>query len=141
MSKLHPDAALAAVTARQHGVFSAGQAIELGLTWRRIHAGAAAGRWVRLHGGVYRIAGAPHTWHTGVLAACFGGDAIASHRSAAVLWGLDGFRLGRVEVTRRQSAVPVGQHLDLRMIFLRARIDGNGLGPHYEVLHIGRAGK
>jgi very-short-patch-repair endonuclease len=44
--------------------------------------------------GVYRVAGAPITWRTNVLAACWAGGvrAVASHRSAAALWDLPGQR-------------------------------------------------
>lgn len=61
----------------------------------------ATGRWVRVASGVYRLAGVPVTWRQRALAACLvaGPGAVVSHRSAAVLWGISGFRPGRVEVT------------------------------------------
>ena len=61
----------------------------------------AAGRWVRLAAGVYRIAGVPVTWKQRALAACLAGGpgAVVSHRSAAVLWGIAGFRPGPLEIT------------------------------------------
>jgi very-short-patch-repair endonuclease len=45
-----------------------------------------------MHPGVYVVGGAPDTWHQRMLGACLaaGGLAVASHRSAARLWGLLG---------------------------------------------------
>src|SRR5690606_2034149 len=43
------------------------------------------------------------TWHTMVLAKCLALDAIASHRTAAVLLGIGGFRPGPIEVTVRHN--------------------------------------
>ena len=60
-----------------------------------------AGRWVRVGPGVYRIAGVPVTWKQRALAACMvsGPGAVVSHRSAAVLWGVSGFRPGAIDIT------------------------------------------
>jgi hypothetical protein len=55
---------------------------------------------------VLRIAGAPVTFESKVLAAVLaaGPGAVATHRTAAVLWKLDGFRAGVIEV-----AIPRGR--------------------------------
>ncbi|HEY2667969.1 MAG TPA: hypothetical protein VGK51_14130 [Actinomycetota bacterium] len=58
---------------------------------------------------MYRVAGTPQTWHQALMAAClWGGDAaVASHRSAAALWALDGFPEGPLEITtRKQKCFP-----------------------------------
>ena len=59
------------------------------------------GRWLRVHDGVYRIAGAPITWRGDLLAACRAGGsrAVASHRSAAALWELPGAAVDLMEIT------------------------------------------
>jgi hypothetical protein len=57
------------------------------------------GTWRAVHPGVYRVEGVPVTWEQRVLAACLATCGIASHRSAARLWGLDGPVSDRVEVT------------------------------------------
>ena len=64
------------------------------------------GRWVRVAAGVYRLAGVPVTWKQRALAACLisGPGSVVSHRSAAVLWGVSGFRPGPLEIT-----VPAGR--------------------------------
>jgi hypothetical protein len=64
------------------------------------------GRWARVAAGVYRLAGVPVTWKQRALAACLisGAGAVVSHRSAAVLWGVSGFRPGPLEIT-----VPAGR--------------------------------
>ena len=61
----------------------------------------ATGRWVLVARGVYRLAGVPVTWKQRALAACLisGAGAVVSHRSAAVLWGISGFRPGPVDIT------------------------------------------
>ena len=50
---------------------------------------------------VYRLPGAPRTWLQALMAVCLwaGDGAVASHRAAAALWGLDGFDEGPLEVT------------------------------------------
>lgn len=47
------------------------------------------------------LAGVPATWRQRALAACLigGPGAVMSHRSAAVLWGVSGFRPGPLEIT------------------------------------------
>lgn len=51
--------------------------------------------------GVVVISGAPTGWHQTLMGACLslGRDAVASHRSAAVLWGLDGWGPDMCEVS------------------------------------------
>jgi hypothetical protein len=59
-----------------------------------------AGRWARVYPGVYRIQGVPRTWHQQLMAACLWGGpgAVASHRSAAALWGFDGLSSEAIEI-------------------------------------------
>ena len=60
---------------------------------------------------VYRVAGTAQTWHQALMTAClWGGDAaVASHRSAAALWSLDGFPEGPLEITTsKQKHFPGG---------------------------------
>lgn len=66
-----------------------------------IKARLRSGRWVRVAPGVYRLAGVAVTWHQRALAACLhaGPASVISHRSAAVLLGISGFRSGPLEVT------------------------------------------
>jgi hypothetical protein len=69
---------------------------------------------------VYRVAGTAETWHQALMAAClWGGDAaVASHRSAAALWSLDGFPEGPLEITTRKQ-----KHFPGRFRVHRAEVD------------------
>lgn len=100
------DAAVARLSARQHGLFTRPQAHTTGATDAMIEHRLATGRWVLVARGLYRLAGVPVTWEQRALAACLvsGPGAVVSHRAAAVLWGVSGFRPGRVEIT-----VPAGR--------------------------------
>ena len=93
--------AIARLAARQHGCFTRRQVLQLGMTDRMIASRVDAGRWVRVAAGVYRVAGVPVTWRQRALGACMasGAGAVVSHRSAAVLWGVSGFRPGPLEIT------------------------------------------
>ena len=61
-----------------------------GITPDEVRARLDRGSLVRLDAGVYRTMGARQSWEQALLAACAaaGPDALASHRAAAVLWGL-----------------------------------------------------
>jgi hypothetical protein len=100
------DAAIARIAARQHSLFTRAQAHSAGFTDHMIQHRLATGRWVLVARGVYRLAGVPVTWKQRALAACLisGPGAVVSHRSAAVLWGVSGFRAGPLEIT-----VPAGR--------------------------------
>ena len=65
---------------------------------------ADIGAWRRVVAGVYALASSPPTWRQRVLAACLatGPGAVASHRTAAALWGLSGCAPGPVHVTIRR---------------------------------------
>lgn len=62
------------------------------MTDRVIASRVASTRWLRVEAGVYRLAGVRVTWKQRALAACMvsGPEAVVSHRSAAVLWGVSG---------------------------------------------------
>jgi hypothetical protein len=47
----------------------------------------SAGEWEAVDHAVYRVAGTPPSWRQRLMAACLAGPAVASHRSAAALWG------------------------------------------------------
>src|SRR5215204_4534319 len=80
--------------------------------WRTrgtIHRHVASAAWVREAPSVYGIAGARRTWHARAPAAVMsaGPGALASHRTAAHLWGLEGFPApGRIDVTVPRHARP-----------------------------------
>jgi hypothetical protein len=95
------DAALARIAARQHGLFVRSQVLEVGLTDAMIEFRIRTGRWVRVCPGLYRLAGVPVTWAQRALGACLvaGPGAVVSHRSAAVVWAVSGFRPGSLEIT------------------------------------------
>jgi very-short-patch-repair endonuclease len=100
MDETH-DHHIAVIASRQHGLFTLAQAEAAGLTPHQRKSRLLTGRWTAPFRGVYRIAGVPESWRATVLAACWAahGLAVASHRSAAVLWDLPGGRRDQVEIT------------------------------------------
>ncbi len=81
---------MAELAARQHGVVSAAQLGALGLTRAAVSRWVDAGRLHRVHRGVYavghQVLSADGHRLSGVLAC--GGGALASHVTAAAIWGL-----------------------------------------------------
>jgi hypothetical protein len=98
------DGLIAALAERQHGIFTSAHADAVGFTRDERAKRVAAGRWVSLHPGVYRMAGVPALWRGSVLAACWAVRALtaASHRSGAELWELPGSTRSFIEVTSRR---------------------------------------
>jgi len=88
------DLAVARLASAQHAVFDVAGLDALGCSVAERRHRVERGIWVSLHDGVYRIAGAPPTWRGDLLAACLAGgdDTVASHRSAAAIWNVDGGR-------------------------------------------------
>jgi hypothetical protein len=99
------DRAVAAIAARQHGVFTDRQADEIGLTADQRDFRVRTGRWRSLHPGVYVVAGVPDEWRARLLAACWSTrqTAVVSHRAAAALWDLPGGSREVVEITCRRD--------------------------------------
>ena len=69
------------------------------MTRHKIDHCVRTGGWVREARGVYRHAAVPSTPLSRLLAACMAHDGLASHRAAAALHGIEGFKLDRVELT------------------------------------------
>ncbi len=93
------------------GVFSGAEAIAEGARRQQIQRAVRAGQLIRVVGDVYRIAGCPETWQQWlhVLLLWLGAGTAASHRCAAILWGL----LRHIQpvaevVTMRRVKVPKG---------------------------------
>jgi very-short-patch-repair endonuclease len=81
----------------QHGLVTSVQAVDaLGLS--RKNRWVAEKRLISVQPAVFRVAGAPETWHQNLLAASLAVDGVVSHRSASELWGLTA-RAGHVEVS------------------------------------------
>jgi hypothetical protein len=95
------------IAASQHGLVTRQQLRKSGLTDAMIDGLLARGLLVRVHRGVFRVAGVPVTWRQSMLAACLAGGpaAVASHRAAGALWGLEGVE-ERVEITVPGSRLP-----------------------------------
>jgi very-short-patch-repair endonuclease len=90
VAKRAPDALVARIAARQHGVVAIGQLHAAGLLPSVITKRVSAGRLHRIHRGVYAVGhvglSREGRWMAGVLAC--GPGAVLSHRSAAALWGI-----------------------------------------------------
>jgi hypothetical protein len=85
----NPDAEIARIAARQHGVVSVQQLRKVGLDKFAVMRRARAGRLHPVHRGVYAVGyrglSADEQWMAATLA--LGTGAVVSHRSAASLWG------------------------------------------------------
>lgn len=87
---MDPIACLDRLARCQHGLVERSQVLEAGVSPGTISRWLATGRLSAVFPGVYRMAGTPATWEQRVLAAVLaaGDGAMASHRSAARLWGV-----------------------------------------------------
>jgi very-short-patch-repair endonuclease len=105
-------AALAAIGRRQHALVERRQALEAGLSERALSRMVADGQLERVMPRVYRFAGAPTGWPQPALAAVLsaGSGAVASHATAAFLWGLldDPPDLPEVSVARPRAPEGAG---------------------------------
>ena len=97
----HPDRAIARRAEQQYGVFTRSQAADQDLTHDEISLRVQNGRWDLLRRGLYLVGGAPDSWRRQLMEAVLaaGERAAVSHRAAAALHGIEGFRPGVVEVT------------------------------------------
>ncbi len=97
---------LGALATRQHGVVARSQLQALGFGIRAIERHLWEGRLHPLHRNVYAVGhqriSRRGRWWAAVLA--YGTEALLSHRSAAVLWGLARARAGPIDVT-----APIGR--------------------------------
>jgi very-short-patch-repair endonuclease len=91
-SNERPDVAIARLAAQQFGVVSTEQLRATGLSQAAITRRGSAGRLEKALPRIYRLAGYPETWEQKVMATTLwaGGEASASHATAASLWGFDG---------------------------------------------------
>jgi hypothetical protein len=96
------------LAAAQHGVISQNQARGLGASDDEIEYRVARRKFIPLHPGVYRVAGAPPTWRQRLVAACLsvGPVSAVSHRAAASLHGLWSPKDELVEVTVGRDRSP-----------------------------------
>ncbi len=78
--------------------------MERGLSARQIDYRVTRGDWEPMCRGVYRHRAVPVSWHARLLAACLATGGVASHKSAAALWDIDGFRSPAPEIV-----VPTGR--------------------------------
>jgi very-short-patch-repair endonuclease len=96
-----PDAVIARLAERQHGVVSARQLGEAGIDDAAARRRVANGRLHRVHHGVYAVGYTAHTFEGRCMAAVLacGEGAVVSRRSAAALWGLLDPHEGAVHVS------------------------------------------
>jgi putative transcription antitermination factor YqgF len=82
-------------------VFERQQALTAGLSSAQLKRRCQAGFFERVEPRVYRMAGAPPTWHQRLFVAVLGAgaEATVSHRAAAGLWQLDGVTPRGVELS------------------------------------------
>jgi hypothetical protein len=120
------------VASRQHGLIRTDQVSAS--EHNRLRHLARRGVIARVAKGVYRVSGAPRTWHQDLQAGVWslGPTCVVSHRAAARLHGFDGFDLEAVEFTidracrgRRPAGVPCTVHTTIdRRAGDRVGVDG-----------------
>jgi hypothetical protein len=102
--------------ANQHGLITRFQAAELGISKSQWHRLNNRGLLLPIYPNVSAIFGFPPTRHQSILAAVLSGDGlgIASHRTAAALWGIwtpkEGEPIDIIKLGRKRMAPVVGVH-------------------------------
>jgi hypothetical protein len=128
--EIRPQHDLAALATHQRGVVAASQLRDLGYSEGAIRRAAAAGRLFQVHRGVYAVGHNCLSDHARCLAstlAC-GHAAMASHQSAAWLWGIAPTLPARIDVTmpargHRREAIRI-HHSTILEEDDRALVDG-----------------
>lgn len=121
---------------QQHGLILRSDALNHGMTKAQIEQRLRSGRWERVARGVYRHAATEQTRLSRLLAVCLAHDALASHRSAAALHGIDGYSLDRIEVVVAANRSPAirgaklykSVQMDLARPTVRKAIPVTGVG-------------
>ena len=82
--------AIAPLAARQYGLVTLAQVGQVGFARYHVEVQLERNRMRRIRSGVFAVNGAPATWEQGALAAVLasGPEAVASHSTAGVVWGL-----------------------------------------------------
>src|SRR5947209_9037064 len=133
--------------ALHHGLARRDRVLELGVHPSSIDRRRAAGEWTSVFPGIYRHEAAPITSYQQLLAAVWAGGpaAVASHRSAAWLWGMLDAPPSHPEITvpkgggRRLQGVIVHQSRDLGYaISTRQRVPVTN--PLRTLVELGRVG-
>lgn len=113
-----PDAAIAELAVRQHGVVARDQLAEWGMSLSAIDRRLRLKRLHRLYPGVYAV-GHPALSQEGrymaAVLAC-GSKAVLSHRSAAALWGIRTYLAASIDVTaptKSRSSGSLARHRSL----------------------------
>jgi Protein of unknown function (DUF559) len=130
---MSPWEAIAAVASRQHGLVTRGQLYDVGLRRHHVEHLVSTRRLRRVRPQVFVTAGAVPTWEQAVLGAVLaaGSGAVASHDTAAALWGLPGARRAGLEVTtdRPRHARLEGVQSHRTVAFLAAEHSSRGAIP------------
>jgi very-short-patch-repair endonuclease len=94
--------------ARQYGLFTLAEAESCGVGPKAVYRRVSRGRYRREQPGVFALAGAPESWERSALAACLsaGEEAVASHRTAARIWGLTDHSDDIIELTVLRRRLP-----------------------------------
>lgn len=116
------DLVIARIAARQHGVVSSSQLASVGLGREAVRRRASLGRLHRLHRGVYAVGHTKLSFEGRCIAAALavGDDAVVSHGSAAMVWGILPSNEGRIEVSvpgsggrRKRHGITIHRSLSL----------------------------
>jgi very-short-patch-repair endonuclease len=99
------DAEVARWAMERHGLITRAHALAIGGTHDLIALRLRSGRWERERRGVYAVAGSPPSQRRSILGAllAIGGEAVASHLTAAHLWGMAFPAPEQIEVTGRHA--------------------------------------
>jgi len=133
------------LASRQYSLITRAQARDAGVSRRTIERLLRSGEWERVARSVFRIAGVPNSWEQRALSFVLsaGPRAAISHRSAAYLYGLEGFRSpGRIEITtprhfrRIIAGAQVHETLDADLMGIRRRRGIPVTGPARTVLDV-----
>jgi Protein of unknown function (DUF559) len=135
------DRLIAEIARPQHGATARYQLLSAGISARAIDHRVATGKLVRLHPGVFVVAGAPTSRETKLVAACLWAKGHGSHRTAAAVLEMPGGRFEPLEVSTNQSSSCPGLILHRRPPLPECDlIVVNGLtitAPHRTLLDLG----
>lgn len=111
----------------QHGLVTTDQLQDLGASRAFMRTRIDRGQWVRAAPGVVQVAGSTVTWESRLLAQVLsaGDGAMASHRCAAALWKLDGFR----RTSRPELVIPRTRSVERPGAILHRSSDLNLVRP------------